>query len=336
MLKLEQNKINIQTSQENQLSRTSLVKNQNFTSALKNSPLTSRLMNTNIVRIHSDTICACVPGYRKLIFNINSISRVDDLNRGNENEVPLFYAEEKLDCGFCCFSSCATPKITFELFDPNTKGLFSKSEIIGLDTRVAECCRDSYFRLQSIFNSKMGDMSAVNRYDTRTFYRTYDYLGQSFYKIGWPYIEKEPSCCEDCSLSCIFSSLPCCCCCVCLASLCDCKKVGEGGKKECKCDCCSCCCCCCYPEVAKGDVIVDIRKYVDIFNMSDQSVGKFAFYYEKQFCNETKFYEIYFPPDSNEMIRLALIAQIIFLVKLGNPIFWTLPGSRNNVEKFMN
>ena len=306
MLKLEQNKINIQTSQENQLSRTSLVKKQNFTSALTNSPLTSRLMNTNIVRIHSDTVCACVPGYKKIIFNINSISRVDDLNRGNENEVPLFYAEEKLDCGFCCFSSCATPKITFELFDPNTKGLFSKSEIIGLDTRVAECCRDSYFRLQSIFNSKMGDMSAVNRYDTRTFYRTYDYLGQSFYKIGWPYIEKEPSCCEDCSLSCIFSSLPCCCCCMCLAECCDYKK---------------------------GDSIDDIRKYVDIFNMNDQSVGKFALYYEKQFCNETKFYEIYFPPDSNEMIRLALIAQIIFLVKLGNPIFWTLPGSRNNVEK---
>jgi len=154
---------------------------------------------------------------------------------------------------------------------------------------------------------KMGDMSTINRYDTRSFYRTYDYLGQSFYKIGWPYIEKDPSCCENCSLSCIFSSLPCCCCCVCLADCCDCKK----------------------------DSIDDIRKYVDIFNMNDQSVGKFALYYEKQFCNETKFYEIYFPPDSNEMIRLALIAQIIFLVKLGNSI-WTLPGSGNNVEQFMN
>ena len=285
-----------------------LDQNQNFTSAPMNSSLTSRLMNTNIVRIHSDTICACVPGYKKLIFNINSISRVDDLIRWNENEVPLFYAEEKLDCGFCCFSSCDTPKITFELFDPNTKGLFSKSEIIGLNIRVDECCRDSYIQLQSIINAKMGDMSTVNRYDTRSFYRTYDYLGQSLYKIGWPYIEKEPSCC-DCSLSCIFSSLPCCCCCMCLAECCDCKK---------------------------GDSIDDIRKYVDIFNMNDQSVGKFALYYEKQFCNETKFYEIYFPPNSNEMIRLALIAQIIFLVKLGNPIFWTLPGSRNNVEKFMN
>jgi len=65
MLKLEQNKNNIQTSQENQLSRTFLDQNQNFTSAPMNSPLTSRLMNTNIVRIHSDTICACVPGYKK-------------------------------------------------------------------------------------------------------------------------------------------------------------------------------------------------------------------------------------------------------------------------------
>ncbi len=51
------------------------------------------------------------------------------------------------------------------------------------------------------------------------------------------------------------------------------------------------------------------------------------------------FYEFYFPPDTNEMLRLALIGQIIYLAKFkgtGMIAFATLPGSRDNIEHFMS
>jgi hypothetical protein len=73
--------------------------------------------------------------------------------------------------------------------------------------------------------------------------------------------------------------------------------------------------------------------------MSDQIVGKFAEYFDESgcCCCETSklFYEIYFPPDANEMVRLTLIGQIIFFVKLGiTGTFGILPGNRNGVERF--
>jgi hypothetical protein len=86
--------------------------------------LTSRLMNTKIVRIRIGTRCACVKGCKKNYFEINTITRRDDKDRRNENEMPLFYAEENTDCKIC---GCCMPfQITIELFDAKTKELVLK------------------------------------------------------------------------------------------------------------------------------------------------------------------------------------------------------------------
>ena len=204
VLKLEENKNNIIMDSQGVLNRNQL--NQiELTTHMDNS-LTSRLMNTKIVRIHPGSICACVTGYRKMIFNITTISKRDDKERANENETPLFYAEENLICSCLCFCDCRPFQITFELFDPNTKQLFSTCQIKERDTLVDECCKDPYTILAPIYNYKVNnrnDESMVSRYDTRSVYRTYDYLGQRYYKIGKPYVEgKEPPCCDKCLLCC--------------------------------------------------------------------------------------------------------------------------------------
>ena len=121
--------------------------------------------------------------------------------------------------------------------------------------------------------------------------------------------------------------------------------------------CAECCtslpCCCCFKpysaELVSNDscyycgkkltVIDDKRTYIDIFNMSDQSVKKFAEDFDQTGCccyiNNTLFYEIYFPPDVNEMVRLALMGQIIFFIKLRiTGCFGILPGNPNNIYDF--
>ena len=347
MLTLEENKNGIVMNEYQIQSRTNLERNQE---TLPANPLSARLMNTKIVRIHPGSICACVTGYKKIIFNINTISRVDDREPANENETPLFYVEEKLSCSFCCFGRCKPFEITFEIFDAITKELFSTSTINQFDKRIDICCGDKYTIYAPICNFKAnnpGDMSIVSRYDSRSFYRTYDHLGQSHYKIGQPYIEKEKKCCDECSLYCFCSYMPIIGCCI---ICCKCEKSNNPPPKTsgCKCDCsgccdCCCCCCCCCQEKIEGKVeeIIDKRIYIDIFNMLDQSVGKFAYLFEKGICcqSDKLFYEIYFPPDATEMVRLALIAQIIFFFKFrvtGNNAFISLPGSRNNIEQFMS
>ena len=289
--------------------------------------ITSRLLNTKIVRIYQGTACACVNGCKKLVFNVNTISRRDDQDRRNENELPLFYVEEEVVCQFLCID-CNPSSITFSFHDANTNALYSKSTIPQLPTKIDSCCDDTYYILKDIDNYKMSatfDKSNIRRYDTRSVYRTYDYMGQSYYKIGQPYIPKEISCCRSC-LNCI-TCIPCCCC----FSLCLCDDEKKG------CDCCCCCCCCCGDTVQVYD---DKRLYIDIYNMNDVPVGKFAHYYEKGCCcckSPEDFYEVYFPPDSNEMLRLALIAQIIFLVQTRRLHYFTLlPGSHDNLDQFIN
>jgi len=351
MLTLEENKNKndpnyIQTQNQIQLSTTPLERIPN-TTILPINPLSTRLMNTKIVRIHPGSIRACVTGYKKIIFDINTISRVDDRMPANENETPLFYVEEKLDCSCCCSGKCKPFEITFEIFDALTKELFSTSTINQLDQRINECCGEQYIIHAPILNFKSsnpGDVSHINRYDDRSFYRTYDHLGQSHYKIGWPYVKKEEKCGDNCSLYCVCSYMPIiglfimCCKCE------DNKPINTPPKTTggCNCkDCCCCCCCCCEEKVGKVEEIIDKRIYIDIFNMLDQSVGKFAYLFEKGCCcaSDKLFYEIYFPPDANEMVRLALIAQIIYFYKFrltGNRAFISLPGNRDNIEQFMN
>ena len=301
--------------------------------------ITSRLMNTKIVRIRIGTRCSCSKNYRKMYFQINTITRRDDIDRKNENETPLFYAEEK---DICC-ASCRPFEITIELFDANTKELVNISQIRELSRKIDECCGEKYLILSNIYNYKINNRtneSVIHRYDTRSFYRTYSHFGQHLYKIGKPYVKKETTCGEDCG-NCI---LGCCCCCC----SCDCKdskvKQGEGKCCEC-CECCCCCCgskkseCCCgCGEKVELDVRDDKRTYIDIFTMNDQNVGKFAEYINKLglCCTQAEmFYEVYFPPDSNEQIRLALIGQILFFLYFNTNIFGILPGSRDNIEEFI-
>ena len=349
-------------------------------------------MNTKIVRIHPGSICACVTGYEKMIFNITTISKRDDKERANENETPLFYAEENLTCSCLCFCDCRPFQITFELFDPNTKQLFSTCQIIERDTLVDECFKQTYIILKPIYNYKVNnrnDESMVSRYDTRSVYRTYDYLGKRYYKIGKPYVEgKEPPCCDKCLLCC--SKFPFCCCFAsCISNeekpsskCCNCNCSGSGSDSGsdndsdsnrnsscCSCiydyknssccsgsdsnrnsSCCSCiygnpfclCCwcfyCCCKCENKEGEIDNDKRIYIDIFTMDDIKVGKFAKYFNKGILcqSDELFYEVYFPQDANEMLRLALISQIIFFHKLKVDYFGDLPGSRDGLEYFIN
>ena len=203
-------------------------------------------MSTKMVRIHIGTKCECVSGCKKLFYQVNTISRIDDINRQNENEIPLFEVEQKIECPFC--PSCRPTGVKFEFFDANTKQLFSVSEIREVGSAIKVCCGDNYFIYPDIYTfkcSNSNDQSVIKRYDTREFYRTYEYLQQPYYKIGKPYVPKEETCsCTDC-----------CCCPTSLPS-------------------CSCDCCCCSNTVVE----IDKRSYIDIFNMTDQSVGKFVEY----------------------------------------------------------
>ena len=71
--------------------------------------------------------------------------------------------------------------------------------------------------------------------------------------------------------------------------------------------------------------------------MSGQSVCKYVRFIDLSgyCCCETKilFYEIYFPPDANEILKLALIGHLIFLFELG-PNMFSLLGSNNNLVPF--
>ncbi len=284
--------------------------------------ITSRLMNTKIVRIHPGTACACVKSFSKLIFSINTISRRDDTNPNNENEIPLFYVEENIHCDFCC-SSCHPYEITFQLFDSNTRQLFSVSDVRNPPSKSDECCEETYYILPNIHNYKpnnIKDEAVINTHDSRSVYRTYEYMEQIYYKIGKPYVkEKDPNCCEAC-LFCLAACCPC-------FGVCICDKsdkpinLNEG-------------CCCCNKGIGEID---DNRQYIDIFNMNDEAVGKFALYFNKGIlCQKDElFYEIYFPPDANEMVRLALIGQILCFHKIGS-YFGVLPGSRDNLNQFTN
>ena len=275
----------------------------------------TRLMGTRIVRIRFATKCGCVKGCKKFYYQINTVSRIDDLNPQNENELPLFDAEDIPQCDIC--PMCCPPVIKYEFTDSTTKELFSVSETRAQPERVRVCCGESYYVYPPVFNfkaSNANDVTVVERYDSRSFYRTFGYPGQPFYQIGTPYIPVEVSCsCRRC-----FAALPCC------ADCCD----DEPVKNE---PCCACCC---------EDAPNIKRKYIDIFNMANQVVGKYAEFYDVSGClcctKRTLFYEVYFPADANDMLRLALISQMILFLHFKQNLFGTLPGTLTNLEQFVN
>ena len=75
--------------------------------------------------------------------------------------------------------------------------------------------------------------------------------------------------------------------------------------------------------------------------MNNESVGKFAYYYDRirSCCSDPEintFYEIYFPPDANELLKLALIGQMIFFIHFKTSMFGILPGSSENLNLFFS
>ena len=264
----------------------------------------SRLMNTKIVRIRVETKCVCEDlACAKPFFKVNTVSKIDDVNPQNENEMPFIEGEIHVPCW------CPEP-IKFEFIDAQTRQPFSTSYYRDFGKQVGcnGCCCESYFIFPDIIHSKNinpNDAAITQCYDSRSFYRTFHYNGAAFYKIGEPYVPKD-ECCKNC---------------------CTCCKNPNSLDKDGK--CCDCC---------NTPVKLQKRTYVDIFNMSDQPVGKYVRYLDTTGCccsqNTTLFFEIYFPPDANEMLKLALIGQLVFLLQLGMNIFDYLPGSDINLNLF--
>lgn len=265
--------------------------------------LSSRLINTKMVRIRilqkcvwSDLTC------NKSYFHVNTISTIDDLNPNNENESPLFEVELYMPC-------CPEP-VKFIFIDNQTRQPFSISQYKDMGQRVTSCCGENYFIFPDMLhykNNNPNDICITKCYDTRSFYRTFEYNGQTFYKIGEPYVPND-KCCENC--------------CGC------CRNPDFKLKDE---SCCEECC---------KQVPIEKRTYADIFNMSGQCVGKYVQYFYQTGCfccmEPTLFFEIYFPPDANEMLKLSLIGHFIFLLQLGPHIFGALPGSKDNLSMFIN
>ena len=268
------------------------------------SDISSRLMTSKIIRIHplsSD----CCKGCNQISLAINVISRIDDENPTNENETPLFRVEENTSC--CC--SCTNFfKFHFYAHDSNNESVLYVSEIKDKAKIIYSCCCCiSYIELPDILNYKANDsktQSIINRHDSRAIYITYEYLGQAYFKIGKPYEEKENNCCCCSKVDYTQANL----------------KDNDTQEKKGFCES--------YIE----------RSYIDIFNMSDQLEGKFAFCNEKNKCCSKTFFEIYFPPEANELIRISLISQCIFLFKFPSfqreRFFAYLPGTKPELIKF--
>ena len=251
--------------------------------------LSNRLMTSKIIRIHL-LVSECCIGCQKNNLTINTISRIDDKNPTNENETPLFRVEEICSCSSICIGFF---KFHFYAQNSNNENLLYVSEI--KDKIIFEECK---CKLPDILNYKVNDsnsQSIIKRYDNRTIYRTYEYLGQAHYKIGKPYEEQN-----------------CCCCC---------SKNDDNPEK--KLGCC--------------ESFIE-RSYIDIFNMNDQLAGKFAYCNERNKLCSKNFFEIYFPPEANEMIRISLISQCIFLFRFPGTrreeFFESLPGSDSDLTKF--
>ena len=269
------------------------------------SDISSRLMTSKIIRIHPLSSDCCI-GCNQISLAINVISRIDDENPTNENETPLFRVEENTSC--CC--SCTNFfKFHFYAHDSNNESVLYVSEIKDKAKIINNgCCCDSYIELPDILNYKANDsktQSIINRHDSRAIYITYEYLGQAYFKIGKPYEEKENNCC---------------CCCSKVDDTQANLKDNDTQEKKGFCES--------YIE----------RSYIDIFNMSDQLEGKFAYCNEKNKPFAKTFFEIYFPPEANELIRISLISQCIFLFKIQSfqreMFFAYLPGTKPELIKF--
>lgn len=197
--------------------------------------------------------------------------------------------------------SCCPEPMRFEFIDAQTKQRYLTSKYADFWQKVTVCCGDNYYRIPDIIHSKMStnEVCVTKCHDTRSFYRIFNYNQGAFYKIGFPYVESNDCCC--------------------------CKPKTEVVKTGC-CDCCK-------------TVAVEKRMYADLFNMSNQSVGKYVKYFNEVGCcccqTATLFFEIYFPQDANEMLRLGLIGQMIFMIEEKLNVWAVLPGSKDDLARFI-
>lgn len=293
----------------------------------------SKLANAKMVRIRFDTKCALTECYlKKPYYQINTISKIDDDNPKNENELPLLEAE-KITARFC-----ANP-VEFTFTDAQSKKHYSTSRHNGFGIKHCGilCIGESYKEFPDIISNKAGkdiDISTTKCYDSRSFYRTFEYQGRAYYKLGKPYDPEDKKCncpCPCCTICCPEKDLfvcPCCC--------------FQIKEKKCECvfslDKLPCCFCC------KKEEEPERRTYIDIFNMSDQCVGKYVHYFYQTGCpcpicgfcqTTTEFFEVYFPSDANELLKLSLIGHLLFVLDLGPPIFGTLPGTKENLDSWV-
>lgn len=275
--------------------------NQNYSPVPNYSPndgsSSSRFINTRMVRIRYGTKCEMREcRTNKPFYQINTIFAIDDNNPQNENEGPLFEAE-------LAIPKCCPQPPQFNIYEAQSKQAYALCRFDGfpIDHYACCCCGERYAELPNMISNKIGneiDISTTKCYDTRSFYRTFEYQGKAYYKIGKPYV-KEDSCC--------------------------CCKKKEDIKDE---PCCSCC--------AKKEIVK--RIYVDIFNMSDQCVGKFVRFFDQTGCcccvKTTEFFEVYFPSDANEMLKISLLGHFLFLNFVLEPFLWILPGKKEDLASF--
>ncbi len=131
-------------------------------------------MNAKIVRFRLEKRSECnCNGCEVFILTINTVSRIDDTNPQNENEMPLFETEWAPK-GCCCDNS-----ITYNLTIPQTKTGYGSIKLVGAPVKVNKCCGESYYNLPPIHifrASNPNDLSIINRHDSRPFYRTFEYI----------------------------------------------------------------------------------------------------------------------------------------------------------------
>lgn len=277
--------------------------NQNYSPVPNYSPndgsSSSRLINTRMVRIRYGTKCVVSEcNSSKPFYQVNTISAIDDNNPQNENEGPLFEAE--LTIPFCC-----PQPPQFNITDAQSKQPYAHCSFDGPPIEHYACCcfGEYYLELPNMTSYKIGneiDISVTKCYDTRSFYRTFEYQGRPYYKIGKPYVKDDScSCCKN--------------------------KVEDRRDGPC------CGCNCAKKEIVK-------RIYIDIFNMSDQCVGQFVRFFDQTGCcccvKPTEFFEIYFPSDANELLKISLIGHFLFLNFVLEPLLWTLPGKKEDLTSF--
>ena len=304
--------------------------NQNYSPVPDSTPndgsTRAKLINAKMVRIRIEKKWAFNElKIRKPYYLINTISKIDDNNPQNENESPLLEAE------LIHSIFCSEPD-KFNFYDAQTKQPYSISRLNGFGNKSGKICcfGQNEEEYPDMSHSKVGNLTEISVtkcYDSKSFYRTFEYQGKAYYKIGRPYkpapvvvapVAPPPQKClcvcpclcfyiEEYKFYCLF-----------------CDKDGN------------CNFCCCKNEQKEGN---EKRTYVDIFNMSDQSVGKYVHFFGHSgflcFGDNNEFYEVYFPPDANELFKLSLIGHLLFIIQSPPPTFWFLPGSKDNLASFV-